>query len=238
MVTNHGSTTITYEWKKVQRGDHIMSKRSDFLQRFYCHYPRSILKPGESKTFIFSFRSEKVGMFNEEWELLTEPLLMNSLPVLSLSGISLQPDEYSQRRDQFWQQFETTFVKRDARETVFEIVDRIKTPEQEEPDLRDPQVFSKVFEEKNRDCELKYTKSTMEGFYDLLEDIDVLSQRETGQSLADQQFTWSTKVGELEQLINAIQNPLSKQMMLERFIKLVAKARKMPNDRAHSVGVI
>lgn len=34
--------------------------------------------------------------------------------------------------------------------------------------------------------ELKYTKSTMEGFYDLLEDIDVLSKRETGQSLADQ----------------------------------------------------
>lgn len=86
----------------MQRGDHIMSKRSDYLQRFYCHYPRSILKPGESKTFIFSFRSEKVGMFNEEWELLTEPLLMNSLPVLSLSGISLQVDEYSQRRDQFW----------------------------------------------------------------------------------------------------------------------------------------
>ena len=26
--------------------------------------------------------------------------------------------------------------------------------------------------------------------------------------------------------------------MLDRFIKLVAKARKMPNDRAHSVGVI
>ena len=103
VVTNHGSTTITYEWKKVQRGDHIASKKSDFLQRFYCHYPRSILKPGEAKTFIFSFRSEKVGMFNEEWELLTEPLLQNTLPVLSLSGIALQTDEYSQKRDEFWQ---------------------------------------------------------------------------------------------------------------------------------------
>mmetsp|Transcript_10129 Transcript_10129/g.13758 ORF Transcript_10129/g.13758 Transcript_10129/m.13758 type:complete len:224 (+) Transcript_10129:339-1010(+) len=85
--------------------------------------------------------------------------------------------------------------------------------------------------------ELKYTKSTMEGFYDLIEDIDTLFQRETGQSL-EGQFTWSSKVGEVEQLIHKILNPLSKQMMLERFIKLVAKARKMPNDRAHSVGVI
>jgi len=33
-------------------------------------------------------------------------------------------------------------------------------------------------------------------------------------------------------------NHLSKQMMLERFIKLVAKARIMPNNRAHCVGVI
>ena len=57
-------------------------------------------------------------MFNEEWELLTEPLLMNSLPMLSLSGISLQPDQYADKRDAFWKDFEGRFVKRDARETV------------------------------------------------------------------------------------------------------------------------
>ena len=68
------------------------------------------MKPGESKTFTFSFRSSKVGMFNEEWELLTEPLLMNSLPMLSLSGIALQSDLYADKRDLFWKQFETKFV--------------------------------------------------------------------------------------------------------------------------------
>ena len=49
-------------------------------------------------------------MFNEEWELLTEPLLMNSLPMLSLSGIALQNDLYADKRDLFWKQFETKFV--------------------------------------------------------------------------------------------------------------------------------
>ena len=68
-------------------------------------------------------------MFNEEWELLTEPLLLNSLPMLSLSGVSLETDQYADKRDAFWQSFETKFVKRDARETVLELVDRIKTPE-------------------------------------------------------------------------------------------------------------
>jgi hypothetical protein len=84
-----GSTTVTYDWRKSQRGDYIPSKNSDFVQRFYCHYPRSILKPGESKIFTFSFRSERAGMFFEEWELLTEPLLIKALPVVNLSGIAL-----------------------------------------------------------------------------------------------------------------------------------------------------
>jgi hypothetical protein len=102
VVKNEGTTTVAYEWKKVQRGDFITSKKSDFVQRFYCHYPKSILKPGESKTFTFSFKSEKVGMFNEEWELLPTPSLMNELPQLCLSGIAVKEDEYEDKRKQFW----------------------------------------------------------------------------------------------------------------------------------------
>ena len=43
VVRNLGSTTVTYEWKKVQRGDHIAAKKSDFIQRFYCHYVSELL---------------------------------------------------------------------------------------------------------------------------------------------------------------------------------------------------
>ena len=163
---------------------------------------------------------------------------MNSLPMLSLSGISLQCDQYADKRANFWEKFESKFVQRDARETVYELVDRIKTPDAEEPDLKDPEVFAAKFEESNRDLELHYTKSTMDGFYDLIQDIAVLFSRENGGADLLTSFTWQTKVGELEKLINDIQNPLSKQMMLERYIKLVAKARKTPNARAHSFGVI
>ena len=77
----------------------------------------------------------------------------------------------------------------------------------------------------------------MDGFYDLLDDIAMLHQRETGLDLFAT-FTWNCKVGEVEKLINKIQNVMTKQMMLERYIKLVAKARKTPNERAHSFNVI
>ncbi len=105
LVQNIGSTTVTYEWKRVQRGDHLASKKSDFVQRFYCHYPRSILKPGESKAFNFSFKSSKIGMFNEEWELLTEPLLLTPLNSVCLSGIACEDDSLAEKRKEFWKDF-------------------------------------------------------------------------------------------------------------------------------------
>jgi len=105
LVQNVGSTTVTYEWKRVQRGDHLASKKSDFVQRFFCHYPRSILRPGESKAFNFSFKSNKIGMFNEEWELLTEPLLMSPLASISLSGIACEDDKLAQQREEFFKEF-------------------------------------------------------------------------------------------------------------------------------------
>merc|ERR1712166_1411975 len=80
------------------RNDFIPAKKSDFVQRFWCHYPRAILKPGESKTFSFTFSSEKIGMYNEEWELWTEPLLHNQLPVLQMAGICVQEDKHEEKR--------------------------------------------------------------------------------------------------------------------------------------------
>lgn len=46
--------------------------------------------------------------------------------------------------------------------------------------MRDPKVFAAKFEEVNRDMSLKYTKSTMDGFYELLDDISELHLRLTG----------------------------------------------------------
>jgi len=109
-VKNIGTTAITYEWKLSLRGDFVESKKSDFVQRFWCHYPRAIILPGEEKQFVFSFTSEKVGMYNEEWELWTEPLLKNQLPILSLSGMSTSEDNLVHKREDFWDQFDTDFT--------------------------------------------------------------------------------------------------------------------------------
>lgn len=168
-----GTTTITYDWRKVERGDFIQSKNSDGIQRFYCHYPHGLLKPGEHKTFTFSFRSaEKPGMYFEEWELLTDPQLLTGLPVVNLSGIATLADDVRQnmiaeKKKSVEAQIEGAIVK----ESLLDILDQVKEKEAPPPDMRDPDTFKHFFELNNRHIGLYFSQSVMNQLYELVEDI-------------------------------------------------------------------
>ena len=51
-------------------------------------------------------------------------------------------------------------------------------------------------------------------------------------------FEWSTKVSELEMLIEKIANPYKRKSLTDRFIRLISRSRKTPNLRAHSFKAI
>lgn len=42
----------------------------------------------------------KPGIFFEEWELLTEPLLIQQLPLINLTGIATKEDDRIQAREE------------------------------------------------------------------------------------------------------------------------------------------
>jgi hypothetical protein len=86
------------------------------------------LKPGETKTFIFSFRSEKPGIFSEEWELLTEPQLLEPVPVLNLSGMAVKEDEHVNGRQSLNERFEKELVHQASGDIVQEVVGEVRTP--------------------------------------------------------------------------------------------------------------
>ena len=116
------------------------------------------------------------------------------------------------------------------------MVERVKTPTKSPPDYHDPKTFAKVFEEKNIDLGLFFTQETMDGFYELLEDIEIIWGRQEGERLFDT-FSWSVKVDEIEKLIEKVKNPYTKRSLTEKYVQLVAGARKTPVQRAHSFGV-
>jgi len=45
-------------------------------------------------------------MFNEEWELLTEPQLLETAPLLNLSGMATKNDDFVERRDELNEAFQ------------------------------------------------------------------------------------------------------------------------------------
>jgi len=53
---------------------------------------------------------------------------------------------------------------------------------------------------------LYFSQETMDGFYELIEDIEIVYERQTGEKLSDV-FDWSLRADEVEALIEKIKNP-------------------------------
>ena len=232
VLKNTGSTTVTYEWKKIERGDHIPAKNSDGVQRFYCHYPRDTLKPGEAKTFIFSFRSEKPGMFNEEWELLTEPQLLEAAPVLNLSGMATQGDAYIEKRKTLNERFDEELVAAESADIVDDAVGEARTPPQ--PEASSSKLNSQKFEQVNEHLGLHYTKANCENF-NMLYQLVVHRLQRQGSNEAIEAFTGEVEY--IEELITRVQNPYTQESLQQRYVHLFYQAKKLPVDRAQSFDI-
>ena len=148
-LTNVGTATIYYEWRKVERGDYIEAKKSDGVERFFGITIRNKLLPKETKTFTFSFRSEELGIYFEEWEVVTEPALIKPLKVLSLTGISIQDQTHIKAIENYDEEVAFVNQNRFFDEIMNDVIDRVRTPTPPLPEMETPEVFAKEFEEKN-----------------------------------------------------------------------------------------
>ena len=110
-------------------------------------------------------------MFFEEWELLTEPMLLQPLPMVALSGIATQEDAFVEARAKIDEEFEKRYVQHYSEELLDDIVGAVRTPTPPPPNMRDPETFKQFFEEKNKHLGLYFTKYSMDAFYELLEDV-------------------------------------------------------------------
>lgn len=135
--------------------------------------PHGLLKPMESKTFTFSFRSaDKPGMFTEEWELITDPQTLTKLPLFYLSGMATQNDD---QRQAFIQE---TLKNREEEVTEYrsanqcrDELEMIKWPEPPKPDIREVTYFQQEFEKNNRHIGVYFSPAVHSQLFELLEDI-------------------------------------------------------------------
>ena len=84
-------------------------------------------------------------MFNEEWELLTEPLLLSPLNCLQLSGIACEGDSLAQPREEFWKEFSQDYPN-EPKPTINELEGYVRDKKVEKTDLADKVAVRTTFE--------------------------------------------------------------------------------------------
>ncbi len=135
--------------------------------------------PQEKKTFVFTFRSEKEGIFYEEWQLHTIPELPIKLPAIQLNGVALKYDcdelKYRAfkncRRKLISDRIEDHAKHTLAKEIIDDLVEAVRTPTPPPPNIRDPVVFCYLFENNNRKLRLHFSQSIIDKYLDILKRV-------------------------------------------------------------------
>ncbi|GFO47747.1 mycbp-associated protein-like isoform x1 [Plakobranchus ocellatus] len=89
-----------------------------------------VILPGETLRFPFVFKSPNAGVFSEQWNLETRPVVCGGAALLvTLRGVALQEDKFKDQREKL----ERELVQRQAQQVVghilYEVVSGIRTPD-------------------------------------------------------------------------------------------------------------
>ncbi|GFS04279.1 MYCBP-associated protein-like isoform X4 [Elysia marginata] len=128
-LVNDGTTSIYYDWKKMSKENpfELVQKQ---IQRVYFNNASGVILPGETLRFPFVFKSPNAGVFSEQWNLETRPVVCGGAALLvTLRGVAIQEDKFKDQRERL----EKELVQRQAQQVVgqilFEMVSGIRTPE-------------------------------------------------------------------------------------------------------------
>lgn len=69
------------------------------VQRFYFNNSSGVILPGETMKFPFVFKSPNAGVFQEQWQFETRPVVCGGAMLLvTLRGIAFAEDKYKGQR--------------------------------------------------------------------------------------------------------------------------------------------
>ena len=226
IVTNNGTSAVFYEWKKYTRADFIKSKRNDIVSRFYCHYSKGMLLPSESKRFLFTFISKKTGIFTEEWDLHTDPLVVKPIPQLILTGRAFETDKMIPQRFYFEKEFNKRIVLHTAEEILTDVIRSVRTPTPPPPDLNDSKQCQEQFEAKNLKEKVWHTNEVIFMLREL--EKTVLSLIPVEERLDP----WDLSLNSLRELINKVQKLEIREEKHKRLEFIIKLAKAKPPTRS------
>ena len=232
-IKNTGKTCVYFKWQKNTKPFELQDKKSDGIDRFFCHYSDSKIFPDEEKSFTFSFFSEKNGLFSEDWILATTPPLKNCDLSLKLNGkVHLYIDKYSEGIKDLEKNIEKQSIITSINEFVLDTIETVKPEDPPLPDMTNEKIFKFYFEYFNKEYNIVFSKRAMKDFTDLNNRILKESLGEEAFENADEKIKfWNGSLDELKEKIDKIENEESKLNYNNLFNCILHNSRKInPED--------
>ncbi|XP_072259442.1 MYCBP-associated protein isoform X2 [Pyxicephalus adspersus] len=242
-VVNNGTTAIWYEWRRLPNTANLGERHKEpRVQHFYFNTSAGVILPGETQTFPFHFKSPTAGIFGENWEFCTHPVLLaGALIQVSLWGISLYEDKTAPLREELQREMESQEAKYIAEKIVQEIMDGIRSTERpQSPPTRVTE--EEMFHLMNPELHYKYqtvqelhqlwkeyihpdtqTSTTMpeEATDHLMVDSSVIEQNGTDME-EEANSKWDLSVVHLKQAADLISEDEAREMFLSHVNRLVS----------------
>ena len=181
IIKNTGKTCIYYQWQKNTSSFQLEDKKSDGMDRFFCHYGDDKIYPDEEREFTFSFFSEKNGVFSEEWILVTTPPLKDCNLTIHLNGlVHKYEDLYSDNIDVLDKKIDKNANNTKINEFVLDLIDTIKEKTPLKPNMFNDKIFSYYFQLYNKEYNIEFSKRVMNNLNKLNNDVmnDILGIQE------------------------------------------------------------
>ena len=171
-IKNTGQTCVYYQWQKSSKAFQLEDKRSDGMDRFFCHYGDDKIYPDEEKEFTFSFFSEKNGVFSEEWGLVTVPPLQNCDLSIHLNGlVHKYEDFYSENINKLEKKIQDSESTTRINEFVLDLINTIREQPPKKPNMFNEKIFSYYFKLLNKEYNIEFSSKVMRNLNKLNNDI-------------------------------------------------------------------
>uniref|UniRef100_A0A8D0F804 MYCBP associated protein n=1 Tax=Strix occidentalis caurina TaxID=311401 RepID=A0A8D0F804_STROC len=165
-VSNNGTTAVWYNWMRLPHQIPSRETRGKRMPRFYFDTRPGVILPGETRKFLFLFKSERAGIFSESWEFRTHPLLLGgALLQVTLWGIAVHEDKLADLREKLESDLAAREGAAIVAESLKELRVRIRTPERTPSPVDAYVTEEELFHRKNP--ELHYQHQVVKQLHEL-----------------------------------------------------------------------
>ncbi|NXE75977.1 MYBPP protein, partial [Cochlearius cochlearius] len=165
-VSNDGTAAIWYNWMRLPQQIPSRETKGKRMQCFYFDTRPGAILPGETRKFLFLFKSERAGIFSETWEFGTHPLLLGgALLQVTLWGIAVYEDKLADLREKLESDLAAREGATIVEESLKELLARIRTPERTPSPVGACVTEEELFHQKNP--ELHYQHQVVKQLHEL-----------------------------------------------------------------------